>query len=605
MQEWIDEYKQTESVEIQKRFENQTPIFDYGMWEDIKDTAAMDMKEILTTDAIFSEKVNEEQYHLQNKNTLKAKGLESEYLKDYKVFENLKKEKRSKYDNAIKSNDLSFLKDFKNRHEAEKEMNEFNSYKKINDFINSNTDLKMNNYESIENNVKRDVTNLRTAISERKKSGDSIVGSLIGGVGGVIADPLNTATLFIPVGGAYKAGYSLISNIVRSAAKVAAFESSVEALNQYTHIYPYRRDYLGDNYTVIDSLKSIGYAALGGAVASSIFDGVGHFMSKKEIDNINKLKQDHEALRDKETMTADEVDAIHAIDEAVAATNGLNTVKTSINEKELIDKNAENWVKARLQAANGEEINIPNNELALQSFKEILNDVDNVDFKNEIGEDLYNFIKENETVLFKDGKTYDQVLKDIDNIYTNHNVIKDNLTKKQMVTFDNTMKMAEHFLQHKNAGKRINNKDNKLFVTLRNHIQKNGYNLSKQELRIKANEILAEQVLVDKLAKQDIAPQPRNMASMSVETKKINTELKKNGITTDKDIASVKVMDEAFEEQAIIDNQAKIGDNIEDGQNLKEKQELKEILEHSGLGEDYKKLLEDEKALESLLACGI
>lgn len=604
MIDWIKEYEQTNSVENQKALEN-TPVFDYSMWEDYKDTAAMSATESLLTDAIFSEKVNEQQYHDQNKNVLKAKGLEDEYLRDYRVFEKLTKEQRKKYDNALKTNNLSFLKDYKDKQEAEKYGKEFNSYKKINDLIKNNTDLKMNSYESIENNVTRDITNFRKARAEREKSGKSFVGDIVGSIAGVIADPINTATLFVPVGGAYKAGYSLLSNIAFSAGKTAAFEMGVEAANQYTHILPYRRDYLGDNYTVVDAATNVGFAGLGGAVFGAIFDGVGHFMTKKEIDNLNLIKQKHEELlRDKETMTVEEVDAIHAIEEAVAATNGLKDVKMNIDEKELINKNAENWANARLQAAKGEEINLENNVLALTSFKDRLNNPEDIQFKQEIGEDLYNFIQENKEIILKDNKTFNETLKTIDDMYSNHNTIKNNLTKSEMTKLNNTMKMTDELLENKRVLKRINNNNNKLFRELKKYIKDNNYNVSKLEVRAKANEILAEQVLVDKLAKQDIVPQPKNM-DIPLETKKINNELKKEGLTTDKDIASVKLMDEALQEQAIIDNSPKIGDNIEEKVISKEEQDLKDILESSGIGEEYKKLLEEEKALDELIACGI
>jgi hypothetical protein len=303
-------------------------------------------------------------------------------------------------------------------------------------------------------------------------------------------------------------------------------------------------------------------------------------------------------------MTADEVSSLQAIEEAVAATNGLKDVKMNIDEKELINKNAENWANARLQAAKGEEINLENNVLALTSFKDRLNNPEDIQFKQEIGEDLYNFIQENKEIILKDNKTFNETLKTIDDMYSNHNTIKNNLTKSEMTKLNNTIKMTDELLENKRVLKRINNNNNKLFKELKKYIKDNNYNVSKLEVRAKANEILAEQVLVDKLAKQDIVPQPKNM-DIPLETKKINNELKKEGLTTDKDIASVKLMDEALQEQAIIDNSPKIGDNIEEKVISKEEKELKEILESSGIGEEYNKLLEEEKALDELIACGI
>ena len=583
---------------------------DFGFFKNTYDTARNSGVEFFLAGSNYSEQVNEDKYHQSNIKYLEQ--YNPELLEDYKMSIKLDNKQREAFDNAAKTGDISGVFDtsdklkfvanaafgFKDATEVEKKLS---SYKRVYNFMKDNPESKLMTFDDIKKNAIRDVNQIRQTINDKRAQQESLTGEIAGAFT-ALADPVNFASIFIPVGGAYKAGASVLSTALKTGLKVGLTEGAVEAYSQYNSVYEYRKNYLGDNYTIMDAATNVGIAALGGTVFGSIFSGVGHLITKKQMSNIERLKEDFENYKAKEDMTLEETEGLQAVSEMVDAIQKIkDTNIKGFTEEKVAKINAAAHAEARIQAAKGDNINIDHitNDLSIANFNQKLDNIDNeTEFKELLGEELSQFITKHKEEIKTSNVDFTATKKNIDKIFTTEQAVKENFTATEAKIFDKDIEKAIKYKTERKVNRKSENK-NSVYKDLEKYIKENNYNLTDFEIRAKASDLINEKVEIKRLSKQDIAPNPTR-EDATLETKKINNELKKENLIKDKDIVRMKVMDEAISEQVKIDKTGKKMDNVS-----KEVKELDEMLNTTGIKEEYSKLLEDEKALNDLLSCGI
>lgn len=155
--------------------------------------------------------------------------------------------------------------------------------------------------ETIRASVINETNEKRAEIAQKQLDGDaSFLGTMVGGIGGAMTDPVNifATVATMPIGGA--TGYGLWGNAWRAGTREAFINAGSESIIQFGEVREWHQD-LGDtDYGLNDIMANVGMATIGGFIfggaGSTVFDA--GFMARHKIgidafnrwDKIQQLK---------------------------------------------------------------------------------------------------------------------------------------------------------------------------------------------------------------------------------------------------------------------------------------------------------------------------
>jgi hypothetical protein len=625
-------------------------------------------------DVQYASLINEKKYHEHNIKLLEGKGENyTEYLKHYSAVSQMTLQEKQDAEETIKTGSLSgFTALDKGRALVSaatgkgvniKNLNNILSYKKIKE-LEDQKDLKLFTQEEIRKNATRDVNNKRAVNEAEEKQQASLTGQFFGNFAAML-DPVNAATIFVPVGGQYaagikhmknvlqtggnvaktKAGYAVLDNVSgeliknnlkgfgKSAMEVglknAALSGAAEVYNQYNHVMPYRSEYLGDNYSVYDAWTNIGFAAGGGFLFGTIFEGLGNI---KALRQETSLKKDFEELEElvrksdeiKTEYNIDNPNFANAVEDAVEGIMKRDGGDVSLetrevlrmakqlydNEKaldqlvftkdftvegkvdfegkpllkdEVIDKHNEALTTAILQYNATGEVSVGNiiNEQRSVVFSNKIDELTADGNPTGLDEKTYNFLKTYNKEIKENMqyKNVDEVLDDVDRYFE--------VEEKALYTIG----------KDKYDDIIMNDKD--LEKTILDYRQDNPDATSFELKRVIADYV-DEIIEMEKYKNMEVFKMPQN--NLSIQNKKMNAELKKNEVITDDDILDIAVKSEAIKN---IKNKTTetLTELTEEEKFLKEL--MDEYDDEFDFINDFDIIEKENRALDDLLECSI
>lgn len=624
-------------------------------------------------DVQYASLINEKRYHEHNMKLLEGKGENyAEYSKHYSNVMQMTLQEKQEAEETIKTGTLSGFNVLdKGRALVSmatgeavnfKKLDNILSYKKIKELENQK-DLKLFTQEEIRKNATRDVNNKRELNAAEQKQQYSLTGEFFGNFAGML-DPVNAATIFVPVGGQYAAGIKYMKNVLQTGGSVAktkqgyavldgltgnlvennlkgfgkaavevglknaALSGAAEVYNQYNHVMPYRSEYLGDNYSVYDAWTNIGFAAGGGFLFGTLFEGLSNL---KALRQETSFKKDFEELEDL-VRKSDEIkgeynfnnpDFANAFDDTVEALikkNGEVDIETRevlrmakhlydsekaldqlvftkdftvegkvdfegkpLLKDDVIDKHNEALTSAILQYNATGEVRVG----------DIINDQRSVVFSNKIDEltadgnptgldeKTYNFLKTYNKEIKENMqyKNVDEVLDDVDRYFE--------VEEKALYTIG----------KEKYDDIIMNDKD--LEKTILDYREENPDATSFELKRVIADYI-DEVIEMEKYKNMEVFKMPQN--NLSIQNKKMNAELKKNEVITDDDILDIAVKSEAIKN--IKNRTAETLTEL-----TEEEKFLKELMDdfddEFDFINDFDIIEKENRALDDLLECSI
>jgi hypothetical protein len=380
---------------------------DKGSFANFLEVAKINAEETFRTSSIIAEQFNEREQWNENDKAVKDHMSEENYYGAYQRYKQIDVKRLTQIKGDLQSGTLNF--DSKDK--SQDYIDDVRAVEFYETLINSNTQLKAKTKEQVRQKVVKDIESLRTNKLIKETQQGSLLGEFVGGFAGMIADPVNLASLFIPVVGQAK-NASLLMKSLNFGAKTALVEGSIEGFNQFAAVVPYRRNYLGDNYTNMDALGAVTMTALGSfvlgggiIVAGDIAKG---FMKGKDVNNrtaADKIIDEYDKVRgdNTEKLTASDIQAAESL-------RVMNN-KISKAEDEFQDANLKAFDKATHDLVMGKGVDIEDitDPIRKKLFNKVIDDISlskNIkDVEKLYGKELAGYFKDNNVKIKKDLET--------------------------------------------------------------------------------------------------------------------------------------------------------------------------------------------------------
>lgn len=468
---------------------------DKGTFRNFLEVAKLNAEETFKTNSIIAEQFNEREYNIENDKKIKDIISNEEYYSVYSRYKNVDYERYSQIKSDLETGTYQNNKD-------EDYIKDLKAVKYIEGIMNDNPELKLMTKEDRRKNVIQEIERLRNNKAIRTSQQESIVGEFAGSVAGMLADPVNFATLFIPIAGQAR-NASLLIRSLETGAKTALMEGSIEAFNQFTAVVPYRRDYLGDNYTFDDAVGAVTTTAFGSFILGGGLQAFGDigaaFLKERNKGVTQKLIEENEKKRveQPDKVTASEIEAAENLKVIE------NQTSKSLTGVEFEEANMKSFQKATYELATGKKVDIEDisNPLRKEQFKKV---IDNVlesknlnDIKRRWGSQLTDYIKKNgEDIKNRlETKTVREVFNELQEEFNNKLVFDKPRVKVKTKIEDQDLKQNKSLAIMKKQNKFSEETVSNIELTLSDINNKMNYNdKSKEAVALKQNldEIKAE-----------------------------------------------------------------------------------------------------------------
>lgn len=384
---------------------------DEGVISNFVDVLAVSAEETFKTTSVLAESLNEREYWTNNDDIL------SNYIKNQNT--NIRDEAKENLENlystykSLNFQEYTRIKDqirsgFLESKQGEKEnklIEQAKAVKQFEEFVEANPQLKLQTKENIRKEVTKDIENLRQKRQTRIEQQDSIIGEFLGDTIGFLGDPVNLASMFIPLGGQIR-GASLLTRSLDVGRKTAIIEAGIEGFNQINTVMPYRSEYLGDNYTEIDALGAVATTAFGsfllGGSINALGEGAKYLMRGDKRSNIEALTEETQKRysENPSSFDAEQIEAKRAVE--------LLNSKSTLAPDEFQAQNLKAFDKAAQDLALGQKVDVSgiNEEMVRKAYVKMVDDISaskNLKMaKQKLGKEAVSYIKKNAEQVKKD-----------------------------------------------------------------------------------------------------------------------------------------------------------------------------------------------------------
>lgn len=353
-------------------------------------------EETFRTNSIIAEQYNEADYWKENDKNFEQFLTTPELKEEYSIYKSLTHKRftdlKSKLNGGVEGEDLN-----------SEDIKEIKAVRNIEALIETNNQAKIMSRENIQKNVQKDIENLRVERHIKNEQQSNDFAEFVGDTVGFIGDPINLATMFIPVTAGAK-GASLLAKSLNVGSKTAGLEMGIETFNQIVSVQPYRKDYLGEDYTTLDAMGAVISTGLGafvlGAGLKAAGDTADLWLRKGKEKSPNEILADeaNKQLTDNpNSFNADQIEAKNQLDATIE--------KLSLAPDVDADAHLKNFDKASKDLAMGNKVAVEDT-MVRKEFSNMIDDV--ISNKNPkmakklLGNELYDYIKKNSNTIKKD-----------------------------------------------------------------------------------------------------------------------------------------------------------------------------------------------------------